>query len=32
LMGNPITDRELWRDRSPIFFAEQIRAPLLLLA
>ncbi|TMI38705.1 S9 family peptidase [Candidatus Bathyarchaeota archaeon] len=31
LMGNPITDRELWRDRSPIFFADQIRAPLLLL-
>src|SRR5213080_99007 len=32
LMGNPITDRELWRDRSPIFYADQIRAPLLLLA
>ncbi len=32
LMGNPITDRELWRDRSPIFFADKIRAPLLLLA
>jgi dipeptidyl aminopeptidase/acylaminoacyl peptidase len=31
-MGNPITDRELWRDRSPIFFADKIRAPLLLLA
>jgi dipeptidyl aminopeptidase/acylaminoacyl peptidase len=32
LMGDPVTDRELWRDRSPLFFAENIRAPLLLLA
>ena len=32
LMGDPVTDRELWRDRSPIFFADKIRAPLLLLA
>lgn len=32
LMGDPVTDRELWRDRSPFFFADQIRAPLLLLA
>ncbi|MBO0888455.1 S9 family peptidase [Candidatus Bathyarchaeota archaeon] len=32
LMGNPVTDRELWRDRSPLFFADNIRAPLLLLA
>ena len=31
-MGDPVTDRELWRDRSPIFFADKIRAPLLLLA
>jgi dipeptidyl aminopeptidase/acylaminoacyl peptidase len=32
LMGNPVTDRGLWRDRSPLFFADKIRAPLLLLA
>src|SRR6266571_1649087 len=32
LMGNPVTDRELWQDRSPLFFADRIRAPLLLLA
>ena len=32
LMGDPVTDRELWRDRSPFFFADRIRAPLLLLA
>ncbi|TMH96635.1 S9 family peptidase, partial [Candidatus Bathyarchaeota archaeon] len=32
LMGSPVQDRELWRDRSPLFFADRIRAPLLLLA
>ncbi len=32
LMGDPETNRELWRDRSPLFFADRIRAPLLLLA
>ncbi len=32
LMGSPDADRELWRDRSPLFFAGKIRAPLLLLA
>ncbi len=32
LMGTPVTDQELWRDRSPFFFADRIRAPLLLLA
>jgi dipeptidyl aminopeptidase/acylaminoacyl peptidase len=32
LMGDPVADRELWHDRSPIFFADRIRAPLLLLA
>ncbi len=32
LMGTPETDRELWHDRSPLFFADRIRAPLLLLA
>ena len=32
LMGNPVAERELWHDRSPLFFADKIRAPLLLLA
>jgi dipeptidyl aminopeptidase/acylaminoacyl peptidase len=32
LMGDPVEDRDLWRDRSPLFFADRIRAPLLLLA
>ncbi|HLW47305.1 MAG TPA: S9 family peptidase [bacterium] len=31
-MGDPVENADLWRDRSPIFFADQIRAPLLLLA
>lgn len=31
-MGDPVNDAELWRDRSPIFFADRIRAPLLVLA
>jgi dipeptidyl aminopeptidase/acylaminoacyl peptidase len=32
MMGDPVTDAELWRDRSPIFFVDRVRAPLLLLA
>jgi dipeptidyl aminopeptidase/acylaminoacyl peptidase len=32
LMGDPVTDKELWHDRSPLYFADKIRAPLLLLA
>ncbi len=32
LMGDPINDHDLWRDRSPFFFADRIRAPLLILA
>lgn len=31
-MGDPVEDAALWRDRSPIFFADRIRAPLLVLA
>ena len=31
-MGDPLEDAALWRDRSPIFFADRIRAPLLVLA
>ena len=32
MMGDPVEDAELWRDRSPIFFADGIRAPLLILS
>ncbi len=32
MMGDPVKDADLWRERSPIFFVDQIRAPLLLLA
>ncbi|MDR5683857.1 MAG: S9 family peptidase [Armatimonadota bacterium] len=32
MMGDPEEDTELWRERSPIFFVDRIRAPLLLLA
>jgi dipeptidyl aminopeptidase/acylaminoacyl peptidase len=31
-MGDPEKDKDLLHDRSPIFFADQIKAPLLLLA
>ena len=31
-MGDPKADQELWHDRSPIFFVDRVRAPLLLLA
>jgi dipeptidyl aminopeptidase/acylaminoacyl peptidase len=31
-MGDPVKDEARYRDRSPIFFVEQIKAPLLLLA
>jgi dipeptidyl aminopeptidase/acylaminoacyl peptidase len=31
-MGDPEKNPELFRDRSPIFFVDQIQAPLLLLA
>lgn len=32
MMGDPVADAALWRERSPIFFAGRIRAPLLVLA
>jgi dipeptidyl aminopeptidase/acylaminoacyl peptidase len=32
MMGDPVADAEFWRERSPIFFVDRIRAPLLLLA
>ena len=31
-MGDPEKNKDLFRDRSPIFFIDQIKAPLLLLA
>jgi dipeptidyl aminopeptidase/acylaminoacyl peptidase len=31
-MGDPVKDKTLFEDRSPIFFVDQIKAPLLLLA
>jgi dipeptidyl aminopeptidase/acylaminoacyl peptidase len=31
-MGDPVKNADLWRDRSPIFFADRICAPLLVLA
>jgi dipeptidyl aminopeptidase/acylaminoacyl peptidase len=31
-MGDPEKDKDLLHDRSPIFFVDQIKAPLLLLA
>lgn len=31
-MGDPEKNKDLFHDRSPIFFADQIKAPLLLLA
>ena len=31
-MGDPETNKDLYHDRSPIFFVDQIKAPLLLLA
>jgi dipeptidyl aminopeptidase/acylaminoacyl peptidase len=31
-MGDPEKNKDLFRDRSPIFFVNQIKAPLLLLA
>ena len=31
-MGDPVENRELYQDRSPINFIDRIRAPLLILA
>ncbi|MEO7651926.1 MAG: S9 family peptidase, partial [Bryobacteraceae bacterium] len=31
-MGDPVANRALYEDRSPIFFIERLRAPLLVLA
>ena len=31
-MGDPVKDKALWEDRSPINFIDKVKAPLLLLA
>jgi dipeptidyl aminopeptidase/acylaminoacyl peptidase len=31
-MGDPVKDKALWEDRSPINFVDKIKAPLLLIA
>lgn len=31
-MGDPIKDKQRYMDRSPIYFVDQIKAPLLILA
>jgi len=31
-MGDPVKDKALWEDRSPINFIDRIKAPVLLLA
>jgi dipeptidyl aminopeptidase/acylaminoacyl peptidase len=31
-MGDPVTDKDRLRERSPIYFVDRIKAPLLLLA
>lgn len=31
LMGDPVSNAALWADRSPVNFARQLRAPLLIL-
>jgi dipeptidyl aminopeptidase/acylaminoacyl peptidase len=32
MMGDPEKNKDLYHERSPIFFVDQIKAPLLLLA
>jgi dipeptidyl aminopeptidase/acylaminoacyl peptidase len=31
-MGDPVKNKDLWTDRSPVNFADQVKAPVLLLA
>ena len=31
-MGDPVKDKALWEDRSPIHFIHRVKAPLLILA
>jgi dipeptidyl aminopeptidase/acylaminoacyl peptidase len=32
MMGDPVENRDFWIDRSPYFFVDRIKAPLLMLA
>ncbi len=32
IMGDPVANKALWQDRSPIYFTENIKAPMLILA
>ncbi len=32
IMGDPVTNKALWQDRSPIYFTDKIKAPILILA
>jgi dipeptidyl aminopeptidase/acylaminoacyl peptidase len=31
-MGDPVKNKDLWTDRSPIFFIDRVKAPLMILA
>lgn len=31
-MGDPVRNKDLWTDRSPYFFLDRVKAPLLILA
>ena len=31
-MGDPVKNKDLWNDRSPIFFIDRVKAPLLIVA
>jgi dipeptidyl aminopeptidase/acylaminoacyl peptidase len=31
-MGDPVKNKELWTDRSPAFFLDRVKAPLMILA
>jgi dipeptidyl aminopeptidase/acylaminoacyl peptidase len=31
-MGDPVANKQLWTDRSPAFFVDRIKAPLIILA
>ncbi|MBN8723281.1 MAG: S9 family peptidase [Acidobacteria bacterium] len=32
IMGDPVANKALWEDRSPIYFVDKIKAPMLILA
>jgi dipeptidyl aminopeptidase/acylaminoacyl peptidase len=31
ILGDPVENAALWRERSPVYFADRLRAPLLML-